>query len=260
MKNFKFIQINIYKGKYLENLLDFLIGENPDAIAMQEVTVGAINPYKDKVVNLFDILKNELKMDGVFESMIQFKDLKNSLLGSAIFTKFPIAKSQVITLKTFRPVTLDEVDGSKAFIIRPQLARNLIDVVLRVNNQNVHAMCWHGAWTAPPTDTLETLRQAKIVAGYLKSLNDPFILGGDLNNTIESETVGLINAVAKNLMFGVDAKATTHPKVHRIAPRGFLIDYIFVSKHFKLKRIDVPEVTVSDHLPVVAEVEIAKRA
>lgn len=256
MNKIKFIQVNIYKGKYFVSLLKFLKKENPDIISMQEVTLGEVNLCKDKSAVLFDKLKRELGMSGVFANLIEYKDLKNGLLGNAIFTKYPIGYHQVITLKTFRPVTYDEVDGLKAFEIRPKLARNLLDATLSIAGKKVHAICWHGAWTAPPTDTRETIRQAKIVADYIRNLDEPFILGGDLNNTIDSKTVGLINKVANNFMFKVDVKMTTHPKVHKIAPRGFLVDYIFASKHFTLKSIEVAQVLVSDHLPVVAVLEL----
>ncbi|HLA04031.1 MAG TPA: hypothetical protein VJ065_02220, partial [Patescibacteria group bacterium] len=124
-----------------------------------------------------------------------------------------------------------------------------------VYGRKVSAISWHGAWTAPPTDTDETLRQAKEVANYLKNLKEPFILGCDMNAVIQGKTAGLISQSANNLMMNSQVLQTTHPKIHKIAPRGFLIDYIFTSPHFKLKKLEVPQVTISDHLPVVAELE-----
>lgn len=257
MRTIKFIQVNIFKGKYFNSLVEFIKKEDPDIISAQEVTTYQANLFKDKTVDLFKVLKEKVNMNGVYAGIIKFNNLKNGILGNAVFYKFPIVGKKIIILKTFRPVAENEVDGPKALIIRPQLARNLIDATLKIGDRKIHALCWHGAWTAPPTDTQETLRQAKIASDYLKNLRTPFILGGDLNNTIESKTVGLINKVANNLMFKASVKMTTHPKIHKIAPRGFLIDYIFVSKHFKLKSIRIPEILVSDHLPVVAEVKLA---
>ena len=100
------------------------------------------------------------------------------------------------------------------------------------------------------------MRQAGIVADYLKNLDSPFILGCDANNVAESKTIGTISKVAINLMVGSGISQTTHPTKHKIAPRGFLVDYIFTSNHFKLLRLQVPEILVSDHLPVVAELEV----
>lgn len=256
MKKIKIIQINIYKGKYLEALTSFLREENSDFITMQEVTTNGFNYYKSKKVNLFELLKKELGMYGQYYGDMQLKGEKDSMFGNAVFSKFTIDNFNKVVLKTFKPLTLDELDGSGAFTFRPQIPRHLLEVQVDFQGVKIRVMSWHGAWTAPPTDTEETIRQAKIVADYLKSLNEPFILGCDLNNTINSKTVGLINEVTNNLMNNSNVKQTTHPKVHKIVPRGFLIDYIFTSEHFKLEGINVPAVTVSDHLPVVAKLTL----
>src|SRR3989344_468874 len=253
MREMKFIQINIYKGKYLDAFVDFLKQENPDIVAMQEVTSGDVSYYHDKTVDVFEYVKAKTGFDGYFGSNLKFADSAESLLGNAVLTKLPITGSKVLSLKEFRPVIPSELEDRSIF---PYLARLAVDAMIDVDGRTVHAISWHGAWTAPPQDTTETLRQAQLVADYLKKINEPFILGGDLNNIPESKTVGLISSVANNLMTGSQVEQTTHSKIHKIAPKGYLVDYIFTSPHFKLKSLRVPEVLVSDHLPVVAEIEL----
>jgi len=224
-------------------------------VSAQEVTAGAINLCRDKNLDVFEFLKQELSLDGAYHHDIQYIDDPGARFGNAVLTKFPVKNKKVLTLKGFKPLTFEEIDGASAFEIRPQLPRHLLDTIIEIEGREVHAMSWHGAWTAPPTDTDETLRQAKVVADYLKSLSGPFILGGDLNNVSGSKTVRLIGEVAINWMKDSGAVQTTHPKIHKIVPKGFLVDYIFSSRHFNLLSISVPEVLVSDHLPVVAEFE-----
>lgn len=248
----KFVQVNIFKGKYLDALVDFLKKEDPDIVAMQEVTYGDVSYYHDKMINLFEYIKKKTGHGGYFASDQKFVDSPKSLFGNAVLTKLPITGSKVLTLKDFRPVTLAEFGDSAIF---PHLARLAIDVMVDVNGRIVHAISWHGAWTAPPADTPETLRQANMVGSYLKSIAAPFIVGADMNNIPDSKTVEVIEGVANNLMNGSQVEQTTHPKIHKIAPKGYLVDYIFVSDDFKLKSLEVPEVLVSDHLPVVAELE-----
>ena len=250
----KFIQVNIYKGKYLESLIDFLKREDPDFISMQEVTTRGFNLSADLGVNLFEVLKNRLGVDGVFHGDLRLVGDESSVFGNAVFSKYKIIKSDILVLKSFRPVTLDELDGVSGEI-RGQIDRHLFDAEVVIGGRKIHLMSWHGAWTAPPADTDETLRQAQMVANYVKRMDAPFILGCDSNNVLASKTIGLINAVASNLLIGKDIKQTTHPKMHKIAPRGFLIDFIFTSGDFKLISLLVPQVLVSDHLPVVAELE-----
>ena len=250
-KGLKFIQVNIYKGRYLDSLLDFLKVQDPDFVSMQEVTAGQLN-LCDKNLDLFELFKKELGLNGVIDKITKPVDSKNSYLGNAVFSKFEITNSEVLVLKTFEGLTLAKFDKVENF---PLFSRHLISAECIINSRKVHAISWHGTWTAPPEDTAETLRQAGEVANYLQGLNAPFILGCDMNAVPQSKTAGLISAVANNLMMNSGVLQTTQPKIHKIAPRGFLVDYIFTSSHFKLKKLEVPEVTISDHLPVVGELE-----
>ena len=255
MEKIKFIQINIFKGKYLDSLIAYLTQEDPDFIAMQEVTSRGFNLTDDKGANLFEELRKRLGMDGVYNGDLKLRDDPQSTFGNAVFSKHKILSSNVVILKTSEPVTLEELDGESAAEIRPLISRHLLAARIELFGKEIEIMSWHGAWTAPPVDTAETLRQSRLVANYLNSLRVPFILGGDLNNTPDSKTVSLINKVANNLMLGSSVVQTTHPKIHKIAPRGYLIDYIFTSKDIKMIKIGVPQITVSDHLPVVAYVD-----
>ena len=250
-KTVKFIQINIYKGKYLNSLLKFLKKEDPDFVAMQEVTAGEMN-LCDKNLDLFGYFKAELGLNGVIDKVMKPVDSKKSYLGNAIFSKYRIINSETLVLKTFEDFTLAKFNNIENF---ERFPRNLLSAGCDLSERKIRVLSWHAAWIAPPADTEETLRQAKEVTGYLKNLKEPFILGCDMNAVPQSKTAGLINQSAVNLMMNSQVLQTTHPKIHKIAPRGFLIDYIFTSAHFKLKKLEVPEVTVSDHLPVVAELE-----
>lgn len=253
---FKFIQVNIYKGKYLDALLEFLKSENPDFISMQEVTAGAANFYEDKGANLFDLLAKKLDYRGVFHFDTKFSDAANSFFGNAVFSKWPIVKSQVLELKIFRPVTLFEFNNNVNKVWE-NIARHMLDATVALGDLKIHAISIHGRRTAPPVDDAENIRQAKLVATYLRSLKDkPFVVGGDFNMPSNSQVIKILSKVATNLMENSGIGQTLNPKVHELGDKGYLVDYIFTSKHFKLLSLKVPQVTVSDHLPVVAQLEI----
>src|SRR3990167_8522700 len=248
---FKFIQINIYKGRYLDVLTRFLKDQNPDFISTQEVTAGELN-LCDKNLDLFEYFKAELSLNGVIDKVMKPVDSPKSYLGNAVFSKNQIIDSKSLVLKTFNEFTLVKFHDFKNFTNFP---RNLLSAECVLDGQKIRVISWHAAWTAPPIDTKETLRQAKLVADYLANSKEPFILVCDMNAVPQGKTAGLINQSAVNLMMNSGVLQTNHPKVHKIAPRGFVIDYIFTSAHFKLKKLEVPEVTISDHLPVIAELE-----
>ena len=254
--SFKFIQVNIYKGKYLDALVEFLKSENPDFISMQEVTTGAANFYEDKGANLFDLLAKKLNYRGVFHFDTKFSDAANSFFGNAVFSKWPIVKSQVVELKTFGPITLFEFNNNVNKIWE-NIARHMLDATVALGDLKIHAISIHGRRTAPPVDDAENIRQAKLVATYLRSLKDkPFVVGGDFNMPQGSQVIKIVSEVSNNLMADVKITQTLNPKVHELGEKGYLVDFIFTSRHFKKISIEVPQVTVSDHLPVVAQLEI----
>src|SRR3989344_7397434 len=183
IRTLKFIQINIYKGRYLNSLLDFLKSQNPDIISMQEVTVGELN-LCDKNLDLFEYFKAELGLNGVIDKVMKPVDSPKSYLGNAVFSKYKIIDSETLVLKTFDDFTLAKFNDFKSFVKFP---RNLISAESDLNGQKIRAISWHAAWTAPPTDTEETLRQVKEVAGFLKNIKEPFILGCDMNAIPQSK-------------------------------------------------------------------------
>ena len=131
----------------------------------------------------------------------------------------------------------------------------MLDVTLSIDSKEVHAMSVHGPWTAPPTDTDETLRQAEIIAKHIKGLDDqPFILAGDFNMPPGSKVIETISSVCKNLTEGIGGQ-TLNLNIHKFGRDGFFVDHIFASYYFKLNSVEVLNEDVSDHLPVVSTLE-----
>jgi len=253
MHKLKVIQVNIYKGKYLDALIEFLKKEDADFVTMQEVTAGAMGNHQDKKAVLFEIIRDSLGMHGVFHNDVRLASDLESLHGNAVLSKYPIVESDQIILKEFRPFTDKEFNNPEFF---PDFPRSIVDASVDFNGKLLHVLSVHGAWTAPPTDTPDALRQAELIAKHLKSLKSPFLLGGDMNTTSDMQVIKIIETAAVNLLQGSGITYTTHPTMHKIAPRKLAVDYIFASKEFKKISIEAPEVLVSDHLPVVAELEM----
>ena len=249
----KVVQVNIFKGMYLEALVAFLESEAPDFISMQEVTCGAVSNYNEKSVNLFKYIRKALGLDGVFYNDVRIVNHPDVFHGNAVFSKYDILESKQVVLRHGRPLAVPEFNDPAFF---PEFPRSIIDASCDVQGRLIHVLSVHGAWTAPPMDTPETLRQAREIAEYLQGLNTPFIMGGDMNTTPDKEVIKIISTAANNLMADSGILRTTHPKVHKVAYKELLVDYIFASKEFKRISVKAPEVLISDHLPVIAELEI----
>ncbi len=247
----KVIQVNIYKGKYLDSLVNFLKGQDADFVTMQEVTCGVVSNHKDRSENLFEYLKRALGLNGVFHNDVRIAGHPDALHGNAVFSKYNILESDQIVLKDSRPLTVAEFNDPEFFPVFP---RSIVDASVDLAGRLIHVMSLHGAWTAPPTDTPEALRQAEKIKEYLKGLDAPFIMGADMNTTPDMQVIKTVEEAASNFVANSGIERTTHPIVHKVAKKKLVVDYIFVSG-VKLISIKAPVVLVSDHLPVVAELE-----
>lgn len=248
----KLIQINIFKGKYLDALVEFLKREKPDIVTMQEVSAMEANYFENKSLDIFEYVKNALDMYGSFCNITEFIGFPKAAVGNAVLCKFSIIKTEYKFMKKYKPITLEMYEQQKYFA---DFSRGLIDVTVNINGIAVHIISLHGAWTAPPTDTPEALRQAAVIADYLKKLKEPFVVGADMNTTPEKLVIKIIEEGANNWMTGSKVVSTIHPTVHKVGDKKLLVDYVFASRHFKKIRLAVPEVLISDHLPIVCKLE-----
>ncbi|MDO8581505.1 MAG: endonuclease/exonuclease/phosphatase family protein [bacterium] len=257
--NLKMIQVNIWKGKFLDALVDFLRKENPDIITMQEVTAGEENSCADKTLDLFIYLRDALSLSGVVVRTFGFHGDTYAYHGSAIFVKGDIVSQKEVWLRPYTELPQTYEDNPVSW---PLLSRSLLDATICIQNKTMHIISVHGAWNKEPVDTVENVRQAELIAAHIRTLRgEPFLLGGDLNMTPETQVIRTIDAVAQNAMKNLGMKSTLHPTIHKTAkekPDGLLVDYIYTSPHFTVEKMSVPIVAVSDHLPVVGVLQYTK--
>lgn len=251
----KVIQLNLWKGKFLNEAIDFLKSQDSDLVLMQEVTSGPVNFFEEKDANLFEILKERLELVGVFHSDVKLSDEPNARFGNVVFSKNPILEFEVFPLRDHLPITLSEFTNNTNNIWA-DFPRHMLDATIDCDGREIHAISVHGRRIAPPADDEENLRQARLMAEYIKSLKDvPFVMGGDFNMPPDSQVIKIVSDVSNNLMKDKPIGQTLNPRVHELGDRGYLVDYIFASGHFSLKSLEVPQVDISDHLPVIAELE-----
>lgn len=258
----KVIQVNIWKGKFLDALIDFLIKEEPDIVTMQELSGGRESNWKDERKDIYpiigEVLGQTLGLHGARGITWSVAEDPLSYLGNAMFARGTILSENMLWLKPTQEVPREEWKRDMEFA--PYEA---LDCAVKVDGEEIRVISAHGAWTESPTDTPEKIRQATILKNHLISISgEPFILGGDLNMPPESKTIRTIAEAAENktVLPPSMIKRTTHPAIHKTAatrPEGLLVDYIFTSPHWKTISIEAPVVAVSDHLPVIAVLEKA---
>lgn len=123
-------------------------------------------------------------------------------------------------------------------------------VTLAVPDRDVTVMNLHGFHSPTKIDCPERLAQARIISTFLESIDGPFILAGDFNMTLETESTRVIEKDARNLIreYGITA---TRNELYKKSER--YADFIFVSRDISVKSFNVLPDLVSDHCPLILE-------
>jgi len=107
-------------------------------------------------------------------------------------------------------------------------------------------------------DTPERLRQSEEIIRFMDMVEGKKIIGGDFNILPEAESIKMFEKSGYiDLIKKFEIKNTRNKYAWDRYPESKLYysDYLFVSPEVKVKSFEVPETEVSDHLPLVLEIE-----
>ncbi|HTK03687.1 MAG TPA: endonuclease/exonuclease/phosphatase family protein [Alphaproteobacteria bacterium] len=234
----RIIFLNCYSGQLKIPLFDFIQKQaaNTDIFCFQEVS-------ESLQVELQKLLKN---FSHVFEIGFMLSDV-NELAGQAIFfnKKVELIKSEKILLHELKTKDI-------GFLLKAKL---------KVDNKEFLLGNVHGT-AAPGTkvDSELRLNQSQIIIDAFKNENNFKIIGGDFNLLRNTKSIHMFeNEGYKNLIKDFNIKATRNKVAwERFKDEpGFVkqydSDFCFVSKEIKVTNFEVPDVEISDHLPLILD-------
>jgi len=251
----KFLTLNLFEGgKLFDNILKFLDKEKPDILALQEVYDG-----KDKKLakNLrsMEVLKQFLnKYHYHFTpELIVVRDEGKIIEGNAIFSKFPILNSSVI----FFSHPYGEYDRYPEEGDYAKHPKNMHCCSIKIENKILNACNIHGIWGRDGNDTKDRIKMSKIIVNQIKGKKN-VILAGDFNINYNTKTIKniekhLISVFKNQLITSFNLKRkdlTASPGYAKAA-----VDMIFTSPNLEILSKRCPDVDVSDHLPLLCEID-----
>ena len=212
------------KGKLnLEEIAQVIESNNPDIVALQEVSRGWVVSGR---VDMLAWLSQRLHMPYVFDPTA------DPFWGNAILSRYPILA-----------YSREELPPRNLFILRGFIAA-LIDVG---NDKQIKVIATHFHHLEGQTDIRQL--QSQTILDFLAGL-DRTVLLGDLNaEPTDQEIAMLYQARLRDAGARMDpelAYTFTSDNPHQ------RIDYIWVSSDLRVRDVQVPLSTASDHLPVVA--------
>ncbi len=215
----------------LEELAEFIKSKNPDIVALQEVDVKT-NRERAPHQNGKDFITELGFRTGMLTAYARTIDYSGGYYGIGILSKYPFEKT--------RKVGLPIPDGSKE-----QRALLLADVELP-GGKRFTFVSTHLDHSSSEVRTI----QVKALNKALKKIKMPVIVAGDFNGRPDSPEI-------KEGMKSWHQACSPDFTIPSQNPKS-KIDYIFFKPagNWKVKNAYTPQVTLSDHLPVVAEMEL----
>ncbi len=242
----KIIQANIWVGKLKFQLTDFFEEQPADIVCMQEVSdlKGSAGPF---FATLEDVVEagnfSDSAMAPVYRANYMNRDMG---FGNAVASKFPIVESKTIFTYGGYQEQADELESDMN-------VRNFQHLVLDVAGKRLNVLNHHGFYVAgSKAGNQETLRQMNIIAEYIKKLDGPIILCGDLNLTPETESMRVFNGLLTNL----SAKNNLTSTFTDLNFNNAVSDYILVNDQVTVNSFEMLEVLISDHKALILDFDI----
>jgi len=133
-------------------------------------------------------------------------------------------------------------------------ARNIQYATIMLNSRPVTVINFHGLWNGKgKTDTEDRIKQSKNIIAFTKKLAGEYILCGDFNLLLDTESIklfeeeGMRNLIREHKVLSTRTSLYTKPEKHA--------DYAFVSKGIQVKEFAVLPHEVSDHAPLLIEIQ-----
>lgn len=242
------------------NMLAFIRGQNPDILALQEVYNGHDASWEKRFRTL-DVLAETFGYRYVhfapaFLDIIEDKRIEQ---GNAVLSKFPIVSSDIAFYDTpYSERMFDVADEEERLRRNFTTPRNLQHVELDIGQASVHVFNTQGIWGVGGEDNERRLHMVDTICAKVNGKENS-ILCGDFNLQLEGTRCfeALEGSGVRSIFKG--ELASTFNMRQKDPGSGYaaaIVDGIFVSPGIRVVQKECPNVDVTDHLPLVALLEV----
>ena len=133
-------------------------------------------------------------------------------------------------------------------------------VQCEVNDSNLYVCNFHGM--SRPVEKLDDpmrLKASHALIDFFETKDGIKIIGGDFNIFPETESIGMFSKYNyRDLISDYSIETTRNRLAWEMYPdtKQYFSDYVFISKDTVITDFTVPVNEVSDHLPLVLQIEI----
>jgi endonuclease/exonuclease/phosphatase (EEP) superfamily protein YafD len=259
----RILSLNLWGGMVLDPLLAYIREQAPhtDIFCFQE-TLDAPEPVTTlsgfRATLMSDLVQALPKFDGCFSRMVSWVQATDDgrpltvPFGVASFARrtLPIVERRAVTIVEHEDI-LESAPGQH-HVVRPAQFTRLQTAECSLLVANFHGIARPG----DKLDSEDRLAQSRALQRALSEHAGPAVLIGDFNLLPETESVRLLEVGYRNLVIELGIPTTRSrlnpfrgtPQEQRHA------DYAFVSPALTVLDFQVPDIEVSDHLPLLLTV------
>lgn len=257
----KLICLNAWGGKIYQPLMDFIRKhtQDTDIFCFQEVfkTTTDITQRDGFRLNLYEELCKILPQhQGYFAPCVE-----NYIAGAfkPDFTNFDLSWGQATFIHKKLPVN----SHGDFFVFRTEGGFNPLDlntlprvmqyITFTFQKKKFIVCNLHGIWRrGNKIDHPSRIKQSKQINDFLDQYKEAKILCGDFNLNIDTKSLQILEEKMINLIKEYKIP-TTRSKLYTWKDK--FADYTLVSDKIQVKNFQVPDIAVSDHLPMILEFE-----
>lgn len=258
----KIVSLNIWGGRAgKENLLDFFRTHSAsvDVFCLQEVWAAPYLHLEGQAAGGVELNNDRIMVYGL-------REISEALPNHTAYFR-PHHGDNYGLLMMVRN-TLTVVEEGEVYVYKHKgyepegdvgnHARNIQYVTIQTPTGPQTVINFHGLWTNEEPgkgkkDSPERLIQSEKIVTFVKALNNPFVLCGDFNLLPDTQSIRVLEENGlRNLIREFDITST---RTSFYTKPGKFADYAFISKDLELKEFKILPDEVSDHAPMLIEVE-----
>ena len=239
-------------GRLFDEIIAFVRQEQPDILMLQEV-YNSPDPHLERRYRTIKTIQGAFHFP-YMDFAPAFLDNRaegNIPQGNAVFSRFPITGSDVRFFN--EPFQNDYVSAPDHFASCP---RNLQHVVLNTPAGQLDVYNMHGVWDLDGDNFSERRQRMSMIILEAIADKQKVILAGDTNAKPTNQAMRAVEAHLPSV-FG-DTRTTSFNMRRKENP-GYataVVDLMYASPTIRVIDRQCPDIDISDHLPLVAILEI----
>jgi len=247
--NLTILQWNIWVKEKPENVFRLLKRVNPDIICLQELTQ---NYYRTNFIDTPKYLSEKLGYNYSFATAQKWpRETGDKIQGNGIFSRYPIINS-----KKHWVTPLDKNN----FYDYTNEGRVVLSANIKIKDKIITVITTHLSYSDHLHETPSRIKEEDKFFKLLKNLRTDTIITGDFNLEEKSRFIDLMEHRYQHVGPDYRYKTWTTKLFDHNGFNGdrlkWRIDYIFATRDIKVIRSQTVKTVFSDHLPVLAEVDI----